>query len=241
MLTSLSASDAEASSTTTPCATCSSRVDSRRTNPQPRYRVPGSMPSTNMRRYGAITHPVPNRKSPLAQPTAAAKTVVTSGKIKSQLRALGHELQPVVQVGKTGLGPGVRQELEQALHAHELIKVRLLRECPIERKAAGKELALGTGAAHIQTLGSVVLLYRARPEKPGIVFSGTEVTQTKRSSAARKAPGGATATTARKGPGHAAGATARKAPGHAPGARVRQSATRGRSSPSGHKARRHSS
>lgn len=170
-----------------------------------------------MSEYGAITHLVPTRKSPFAKPTEASKTAITSGKIRSYLRALGHELEPVIQIGKTGLSPGVKKELEQALHAHELIKVRLLRECPIERKAAGKQLSLGTGAAHIQTVGSVVLLYRARPEKPRIVFSGDDSSEGKRSSV-----------------------KTHEAPRRDAGARVGQKANGGRSSPSGYKTRNRS-
>ncbi len=217
MPTSLCASGAEASSATTPCAMCFRRDDSRRTSPQPKYRVPGSMPSTNMRQYGAITHLVPTRKSPSVKPTEVNKAATTSGKIRRHLRALGHGLEPVVQIGKTGLSSGVKKELEQALHAHELIKVRLLRECPIERKAAGKQLSLGTGAAHVQTVGSVVLLYRARPEKPRIAFSGDDSSEGKRSSV-----------------------TTPKASSRTAATRVRQRPAKGRARPSGYKKKRQS-
>ena len=110
------------------------------------------------------------------------------------MRALGHELQPVVHIGRTGLSPGVRQQLEQALCAHELIKVRLLRECPLDRAEVAAELSSCTGSAHIQSLGGVILLYRARPDKPRIILPDkgfarrSTPTGSKRKEPARAAP-----------------------------------------------------
>ena len=61
------------------------------------------------------------------------KPIELTGKERRTLRALGHALSPVVQIGKAGLSKGVTLELHGALEAHELIKVQLLRECPLER------------------------------------------------------------------------------------------------------------
>jgi RNA-binding protein len=125
-----------------------------------------------MREYGAITRSVPNRKAPSAnQPTASRKVEIT-GKVRRYLRGLGHELTPVVQIGRAGLTPGVKDELERALSFHELIKVRLSKECPIERDEAGEQLASLTLAKHIQTLGSSLLFYRPRPKDPRIELPG---------------------------------------------------------------------
>jgi RNA-binding protein len=43
---------------------------------------------------------------------------------KKHLRRLGHGLDPVVLVGQQGFTPGVTAELDGALTAHELVKVR---------------------------------------------------------------------------------------------------------------------
>jgi len=129
---------------------------------------------------------VPTSKSPAPHPSTSGKTAANSGKIRSFLRGLGHELEPVVHIGKTGLSAGVKLELEQALHAHELIKVRLLRECPIARSEAGQQLAACSSSEHIQTLGGVVLLYRARPKKPLIELPGTESSRSKVAKVPRK-------------------------------------------------------
>ncbi len=93
-----------------------------------------------------------------------------TGKQKRRLRALGHGLSPVVQVGHRGLSPVLLQEAEAQLSAHELIKVRRLRECPLERRELGAALATSLGGDVAGEVGHVILLYRAHPERPRIVW-----------------------------------------------------------------------
>ena len=56
--------------------------------------------------------------------------------------------------------------LEAALQAHELIKIKLGQNCPIERNKAGEELTKSTGAALVQIIGRMILLYRPNPDLP---------------------------------------------------------------------------
>jgi len=90
---------------------------------------------------------------------------LTSGQ-KKMLRGLGHHLEPVVYVGKEGLSPALLASLEAALKAHELIKVKIGQNCPLERNAVGEELTRTTGAALVQIIGRTVLLYRPNPDIP---------------------------------------------------------------------------
>ena len=48
-----------------------------------------------------------------------------TGKQLNHLRALAHHLKPIVTVGVAGATPAVSAELENALEAHELVKIRL--------------------------------------------------------------------------------------------------------------------
>lgn len=95
-----------------------------------------------------------------------------TGKARRHLRSLGHSLDAIVHIGKTGISRAVLDELDQALTAHELVKVRLLRECPIEREKAAEQLASQSGAGHVQTLGNVLLFYRQRAQEPTIEVPG---------------------------------------------------------------------
>nr|WP_320009990.1 ribosome assembly RNA-binding protein YhbY [uncultured Desulfobulbus sp.] len=85
---------------------------------------------------------------------------------KKKLRSLGHHLEPIVYVGKEGLTEPLHKSLEAALKARELVKVKLGQNCPIERKAAGEELAELCRAALVQVIGRMILLYKPNPELP---------------------------------------------------------------------------
>jgi len=93
-----------------------------------------------------------------------------SGKQRRALRALGHHLKPVLQVGHAGVTESLTAALEQALHDHELLKVRLLEHAPGTKATLALALAASSGAEVAQVLGRTVLLYRARPEDPKIRF-----------------------------------------------------------------------
>ena len=90
-----------------------------------------------------------------------------TGKQNRYLRAMGHHLDPVVTIGKSGLSDEVLAKLMDELESHELIKVKVGKGA-IKRNDAGPLLAEHTGAHVVQLLGKTILLYRARKEKPGI-------------------------------------------------------------------------
>lgn len=93
-----------------------------------------------------------------------------SNKVARHLKALGHHLDVVLQIGKDGITDAVVKATKEQLHAHELIKVRISADAPIDRKDAGAELAEKAGASLAQTLGRTVLLYKRHPHKPKIVL-----------------------------------------------------------------------
>ena len=76
------------------------------------------------------------------------------------LRKLGHSLAPTVIVADRGLVETVVSAIEEALDVHELIKVKVRqqREQRVETYAA---ICKKTGAEQVQTIGMVLLLFRA--------------------------------------------------------------------------------
>ena len=95
-----------------------------------------------------------------------------TGKDRRYLRSLAHQLSPVVIVGQHGLSEAVVRQIDSALVDHELIKVRLGGECPLDRDEAATALTTRTGAALAGVIGRVVILYRPHPERPRIVLPG---------------------------------------------------------------------
>jgi RNA-binding protein len=93
-----------------------------------------------------------------------------TGKQRRHLRALGHHLDALVQLGKLGLTDGVVDALDIALERHELVKLRLGTECPDDRDAVADELGPRLKAEVAQRMGRTILLYRRHPKKPVIVL-----------------------------------------------------------------------
>lgn len=80
-------------------------------------------------------------------------------------RAEAHHLDPVVLVGSDGLTPAVRHEIDAALSAHGLIKVRVFNDDRVQRDAFWLELADTLHAAPIQHIGKLLVLWRPMPDK----------------------------------------------------------------------------
>jgi len=91
-----------------------------------------------------------------------------TGKQLRHLRALGHHLDPVVQLGKHGLTEGIIAAVNDALETHELVKVRIGTECPDERHDVAERLPPAVRAELAQVLGRTILLYRRHPKEPKI-------------------------------------------------------------------------
>jgi RNA-binding protein len=91
-------------------------------------------------------------------------------KQKRQLKALAHHLKPVVMVGQHGLTEGVFNELESALDAHELIKVRLSGAERDERREMQQAICTRTDAQLIQQIGHVAVYFRRNLKKPRIAL-----------------------------------------------------------------------
>jgi len=90
-----------------------------------------------------------------------------TGKQKRYLRGLGHNLKPVIVIGKGELSEAVKRETDEALESHELIKVKILESCLLDRHEVSKELAEACLAETAQILGRTILLYR-RAKEPKI-------------------------------------------------------------------------
>jgi RNA-binding protein len=81
-------------------------------------------------------------------------------------RSLAHHLDPVVLVGNEGLSLAVVKELDAALTAHGLIKVRVFSDSREDRAALLAEMAERLDAAAVQHIGKLLVLWRPVPPKP---------------------------------------------------------------------------
>jgi len=89
---------------------------------------------------------------------------------KKYLRRIGHGLQPVVLVGQQGLTDAVVRELDAALTAHELLKVKARVGDRALREEILSILAERTSSELVQTIGNVGLFYRRNKELQKILI-----------------------------------------------------------------------
>lgn len=101
---------------------------------------------------------------------APAGPPALSGRQRRHLRALGHHLRPVVQIGREGVTKALVAQARLQLEAHELIKVKISEAAPDDRHAAAEQLCRETSSALAQVLGRTLLLYRPRAEDPRIAL-----------------------------------------------------------------------
>jgi RNA-binding protein len=84
---------------------------------------------------------------------------------RREQRANAHHLDPVVMVGSDGLTAAVKKEIDAALNAHGLIKIRVFSDDRAARELMYQTLAADLNAAPIQHIGKLLVLWRPMAEK----------------------------------------------------------------------------
>lgn len=84
------------------------------------------------------------------------------------LKGLAHSIKPLALIGKEGVTEGFVTGLQQELVRHELVKVRLLRSCPLDKHEAAEVVPAKAGAVLVQLIGKTLLLYAPHPTDPVI-------------------------------------------------------------------------
>lgn len=86
-----------------------------------------------------------------------------SSKERAELRARAHHLSVTVHVGHQGATETLRQSLDDALRAAELVKIQFAKSSPETPKQAANALAASVGAEVVQAIGRTATLFRAKP------------------------------------------------------------------------------
>ena len=82
---------------------------------------------------------------------------------RKALKARAHNLHPILQLGEKGLTDAVIAEIDRALTAHELIKVRAASLNRDERDVALASICERTNAQAVQHIGKMLIVYRQKP------------------------------------------------------------------------------
>ncbi len=85
--------------------------------------------------------------------------MITS-KQRSYLKSLANNLNPSLQIGKTGLTESIIDELEVQLEHKELVKISVLENSPVLVGEIIDEILEKTKADFVQSIGSKLIIYR---------------------------------------------------------------------------------
>ncbi len=86
-------------------------------------------------------------------------------KQRALLRGLANALDPVMQIGKEGFSDNSFDAIDSLLEARELIKIKVLKNCPLQPKEVMKEVCAKLSAQPVQVIGSIVVVYRFSTKK----------------------------------------------------------------------------
>lgn len=89
---------------------------------------------------------------------------------RAQLRGLANRMETIFQVGKAGIGDQLKKQVDEALEARELIKLRCLEYSPVTSREAANEIAEAVGADVVQVIGTRFVLYRESKDNKQIVL-----------------------------------------------------------------------
>ena len=81
-----------------------------------------------------------------------------TSKQRAQLRGLANELQPIVHIGKDGIGENLIKQADDALEARELIKCRVLENSMLTAREACAALSKATRSEQVQVIGTKFVL-----------------------------------------------------------------------------------
>ncbi|AFS78984.1 putative RNA-binding protein [Gottschalkia acidurici 9a] len=93
--------------------------------------------------------------------------MITS-KQRSYLKSLAHNIEPLFQLGKYGVSENFLKQVDEALEARELIKIKILNNSELEAKEVANEISEQLRAEFVQSIGNRFVIYRESKEKKKI-------------------------------------------------------------------------
>lgn len=88
-----------------------------------------------------------------------------TGKQRSYLKSIAHQLDPAVYIGKAGLTETVIRSIQEKLDASEIVKVKIQEGCTLDAKSTCHDLSEELNAEFVQAIGRKFVLYRRAEKK----------------------------------------------------------------------------
>lgn len=93
--------------------------------------------------------------------------MITS-KQRAMLRKLANSMDPIFQIGKSGIEENLLKQISDALEARELIKIKVLETSGITSREASEILCEELNCEGVQVIGNKLVIYRKSTKKPKI-------------------------------------------------------------------------
>ncbi len=93
-----------------------------------------------------------------------------TSKQRSYLKGLAMTMDPVFQIGKSGLTPEVTEAVRETFNARELVKISVLKNCMEQPEEMAQILAERTGSQVVQVIGKKIILYKESKDHKKIEF-----------------------------------------------------------------------
>ena len=94
-----------------------------------------------------------------------------TSKQRAYLKSLAMKIDPIFQIGKSSMTPGLTQAIDEALEARELIKISVLNNCGDDPRELAEIISERTHSQIVQVIGKKIVLYReGKDEKKKIML-----------------------------------------------------------------------
>ena len=93
-----------------------------------------------------------------------------TSKQRAYLRSLSNHIDAIFQVGKAGISDNLIKQINYALKARELIKIKVLENVEAPIKDIAEEISLQTDSIIVQIMGNKITLYKRNKEKTKIIL-----------------------------------------------------------------------
>lgn len=91
-----------------------------------------------------------------------------TSKQRAYLKSISNKLDPVFQIGKSGVSDKQISQIDDYLRVHEIMKIRVLDNSLYTAKEAAAEIAQAIEADVVQVIGSIGILYKKNEKEPVI-------------------------------------------------------------------------
>ena len=83
-----------------------------------------------------------------------------TSKQRAYQKGLAMNIEPVFQIGKSGLTPEVTEAVDEAFNTRELIKLAVLKNCVEDPREIAEMLGERTKSQVVQVIGKKIVLYK---------------------------------------------------------------------------------